>query len=110
MEKLHSLTAHRLKELMEKGEVKPSDILSDLLDRVKSLDGKIKAFIRTNKPDAGQVNGIDKSLRLSGIPIAIKDNICVKDEETTCASKILAGFRPPYDATVIKKLKAAGAV
>lgn len=110
MEKLHSLTAHRLKELMEKGEVKPSDILSDLLDRVKALDGKIKAFVRTNKPDAGKINGIDKNLRLAGIPIAIKDNICVKDEETTCASKILAGFRPPYDATVIKKLKAAGAV
>ena len=52
----------------------------------------------------------NKTGKLAGIPIAIKDNICVRDEETTCSSRILKGFRPPYDATVVKKLKSAGAV
>src|SRR5690606_10811198 len=49
------------------------------------------------------------AFRLAGLPIAIKDNICIRGRETTCASKILAGHVPPYDATVIEKLKQAGA-
>ncbi len=110
MEKLQSLTAHRLKELIEKGDVRPSNILSDLFDRIKALDGKVKAFVRVNKPDAAEADRVNKAGKLAGIPITIKDNICVKDEETTCASKILADFKPPYDATVIKKLRAEGAI
>lgn len=110
MADLHKFTAHKLKEMLEKGEVKPSGILSDLLDRIKDLDSKIHAFVRTNKHSASDIDNIDKKGKLAGIPIAIKDNICVNGEETTCASKILAGFKPPYDATVIKKLKSAGAV
>ena len=56
------------------------------------------------------VSSVTKSSGLQPIPIAIKDNICVLDEETTCSSRILKGFKAPYDATVIKKLKASGAI
>ncbi|UCD55820.1 MAG: Asp-tRNA(Asn)/Glu-tRNA(Gln) amidotransferase subunit GatA [Candidatus Omnitrophota bacterium] len=66
---------------------------------IEAINKKLNAIIYFNK-------GV--SATQSGTPIAIKDNICVKDEPTTCASKILKGFKPPYDATVIKKLKEAG--
>jgi len=107
MERLYSLTAHALKELMDKDGLEPSDILSELLSRIELVDKDVRAFVRVNKTKAG--SGAKKG-RLAGIPVLIKDNICVKDEETTCASKILEGFRPPYDATVVKKLKAEGAL
>ena len=63
----------------------------------KALNSKINALIYINE-----------NAEVSGTPIAIKDNICVKDEPTTCASKILAGFRPPYNATVVEKLEKSG--
>ena len=109
MENLYSLTAHRLKDAMANGTLAPSVILGELLGRIKTLDQKIRAFVRVNdKPvpeSAARSNG-----KLAGIPVLIKDNICVKDEETTCASRILKGFVPPYDATVVKKLKNEGAI
>jgi len=82
----------------------------DHIKRIKEVDGKVRAFVHF---DADKVEERAKeagSGPLAGICVAVKDNICVKDELTTCASGILDGFRPPYDATVIKKLKNAGAV
>ncbi len=105
MEGLYSLTAHELKKRMEGGRLPPADILKEILKRIESVDKKIRAFVHVNKDAKGRPGG-----KLSGIPIAIKDNICVEGEDTTCASKILKGFKPPYDATVIKKLKAEGAL
>lgn len=109
MENLYSLTAHELKEKIDKSGLAPSDILDSLFKRIESLDNKIKAFVTLNK------NGVsvlpeNKSGKLYGIPVLVKDNICVKGEETTCASRILEGFKPPYDATVIKRLKNESAV
>lgn len=99
----HSLTAHEL--LKEK--VKPPKIVESVLKRIDAVEPKVKALVRVSRtmstPD------VDKG-KLAGMPVLIKDNICVKDEETTCASRILAGFRPPYDATVVRKLKDAGAL
>ncbi|MGB2705401.1 MAG: Asp-tRNA(Asn)/Glu-tRNA(Gln) amidotransferase subunit GatA [Candidatus Omnitrophota bacterium] len=69
------------------------------LERINAVNKKLNAIIYLNK---------ENLLQKAATPIAIKDNICVKDEPTTCASKILKGFKPPYDATVITKLKAAG--
>ncbi|MBL7158053.1 MAG: Asp-tRNA(Asn)/Glu-tRNA(Gln) amidotransferase subunit GatA [Candidatus Omnitrophica bacterium] len=75
-------------------------VLHSCLERIERLNSKINAFVHFEKENPlGQ-----KGTR----PIAIKDNISVKDELTTCASKILEGYRPPYDATVIKKLKEKG--
>jgi len=112
MDNLYSLTAHKLKELIEKNGLDPSKILQDLFKRIGALDDKIKAFVLVNKNktfEAHKSPSAKNRGKLSGIPIVIKDNICVKDELTTCASKILEGFRPPYDATVVRKLKEEGA-
>jgi aspartyl-tRNA(Asn)/glutamyl-tRNA(Gln) amidotransferase subunit A len=109
MENLYSLTAHELKEKIDKNGLAPSDIFDSLLRRIESLDKKIKAFVSVNKSAASAMPE-NKAGKLYGIPVLVKDNICVKGEETTCASRILAGFKPPYDATVIKRLKAEGAI
>ena len=109
MENLYSLTAHELKEKIDSDGLDPSDILDSLFRGIESLDKKIKAFVSLNKNAASGLPK-NKTGKLYGIPILVKDNICVKGEETTCASRILEGFKPPYDATVIKRLKAEGAV
>ncbi|MCP4649050.1 MAG: Asp-tRNA(Asn)/Glu-tRNA(Gln) amidotransferase subunit GatA [PVC group bacterium] len=103
-------TAIELLELLEKGEITSWEIASAYLKRIESSDAKINAFVHL---DPEQVLKKIKTLpegKLKGLPIAIKDNLCVKNQLTTCASKILNGFRPPYDATVIEKLEQAGAL
>lgn len=104
MHNFYSLTAHKLLE----DKIDASKIAASMSDRIKEVEPKVKALVRINRimPTPGVDTGKGQ---LAGIPTLIKDNICVKDEETTCASRILAGFRPPYDATVIRKLKEAGA-
>ena len=112
MESLCSLTAHELKDLIGKKSVEPSRIVDDLLRRIDSVDSKVRAFVLVNKENARAASRGAAGAKgaLAGIPVLLKDNICVKDELTTCGSKILEGFRPPYDATVARKLKEAGAV
>ncbi|OGW75041.1 MAG: aspartyl/glutamyl-tRNA amidotransferase subunit A, partial [Omnitrophica bacterium RBG_13_46_9] len=88
------------------------DNVTTCLDRIDAVNGKLNAMIYLDRDkvleDARIMDAADTGERPRGIPIAIKDNICVKGEPTTCASKILEGFEPPYEATVIKKLKDAG--
>ncbi|MCX5679869.1 MAG: Asp-tRNA(Asn)/Glu-tRNA(Gln) amidotransferase subunit GatA [Candidatus Omnitrophica bacterium] len=99
MENLHTFTAHKLLE----DKIDPAKISASVSERIKAVESKIRAFAKVNPPPVWNKG------KLGGIPVLIKDNICVKGEETTCASRILAGFRPPYDATVVRKLKEAGA-
>jgi aspartyl-tRNA(Asn)/glutamyl-tRNA(Gln) amidotransferase subunit A len=112
MENLSSLTAHKLRDLIEKGEANPRAVLDQVFERIDKLDGKIKALVLANKERARSLvdNSTNKHGKLSGIPVLLKDNICVKDEPTTCASKILSGFKPPYNATIVDKLEAEGAI
>ena len=82
------------------------------------MDGELNAFLRlTPELATAQAEAADARLRagdaitpLTGIPVAIKDVLCVKGVETTAGSRILAGFRPPYDATAVSRLREAGAV
>lgn len=84
----------------------PEKIIEALSRRVQDVDPKINAYIHF---DPNQIERAHKGGSLHGVPISIKDNICIRGWETTCASKILKGYIPPYDATVIEKLKEAGA-
>jgi aspartyl-tRNA(Asn)/glutamyl-tRNA(Gln) amidotransferase subunit A len=90
------------------------EMLQASLDRIRQADPTIHAFnsvdpdralARAKAVDDGQVTG-----ELAGVPIALKDNICTSWGKTTCSSKMLENFRAPYDATVVRKLEAAGAV
>lgn len=94
------------------------ELMQACLDRVKAVDGKVKAFLSYDEKDAlAQADEADKRLAdgtavspLTGIPVGLKDLLCVKDQPCNCASKILGNFRSVYDATVVHKLKDAGAV
>lgn len=112
MENLYSLTAHELKKLAAKSDdaLTPA-VLDQLFSRIEKLDPKVKAFVLVNKAKAKKSAAASKKNgKLSGVPVLLKDNICVKDEETTCASKILKAFKPPYSATAAKRLEDEGAV
>ncbi|HVO30216.1 MAG TPA: Asp-tRNA(Asn)/Glu-tRNA(Gln) amidotransferase subunit GatA [bacterium] len=99
-------------------ELKPSEATSAYFTRIEKLDGRIGAFLALDVPGAStaahhldqkQAKGEDLG-PLGGAPIAIKDIFVTRGVETTAASRILRGYRPPYDATAVAKLKAAGAV
>lgn len=110
MMELNRLTAHELIGLLNKGDISHIDICNDIIEAVEQVDKVLNAVVHLDKERAIEraksFKWPSKSDSLSGIPIFIKDNICVKDELTTCGSKILKGFRPPYNATVINRLLA----
>lgn len=114
---LFGLSAKAIIEKMRAKEIAPKEVVSYFFNRIKEYDGKLNCFLETFEESAlnsacaleAQYDEL-KSLPLFGLPIAIKDNICTKDTKTTCASKILENFVSPYDATVVERLKKAGAI
>ncbi len=102
-------TAFELKEAYAKNACTQREVLDDLKKAVESKDGGIRAFIDFSKSQPRHRKSLPGA-PLAGIPIAIKDNICVEGEEITCASKILKGYIAPYNATVVEKLLDAGAI
>lgn len=109
---LNEFTIIELRRLLDNREISPKDILDDIYGRINEVEDLIKSYITITKDiayemakEAEQIIINKKSFPLTGIPIAIKDNICTKDILTTCASKILYNFIPPYESTVTKKLK-----
>jgi len=114
---LLNLKIWQLKELYEKREVKPSEVVSLLIEEIYRKDREIHSYLYVNEKAIEEAKKVDEKIakgeklrQLEGIPISIKDNICTKDIPTTCASKILQNFIPPYDATVIERLKEEGAI
>ncbi len=109
---LSQKTASQLAELYQKDSINQKEMLTDLSASIQSKDHdqrKINAYVNFDsmKPMHRKA---DKGSKLWGVPMAIKDNICVEGEEITCGSKILKGFISPYNATVIEKLLNAGAI
>lgn len=117
---LNQLTISELTAKIAKREVSAREATQACLDRVAKVDGQIHAFISHNDEDAlAQADAVDKAVAsgvtlsqkpLLGVPIGIKDVLAVKDHPLNCGSKILGNFVSPYDATVIEKLKSAGAI
>ncbi|MBI4553443.1 MAG: Asp-tRNA(Asn)/Glu-tRNA(Gln) amidotransferase subunit GatA, partial [Candidatus Latescibacteria bacterium] len=116
--RLHERTAHDLLRLIETRETTAEAVTASVLDHIAERDGTIHAYLTVQAEAAlATAREIDRRLArrapvgpLAGIPIAIKDAICTAGIPTTCGSKILDGFVPPYDATVIERLRRADAV
>lgn len=115
--KLYELTIQKAHELLKQKQISSEELTQAVLNRIEAVDAKVGAYISVaGKTAIDQAKLADKAISagnissLTGIPLAIKDVICTKGLRTTCASKMLEYFIPPYDATVIKKLQKAGAV
>lgn len=108
---LTSLSVAELQAQLRSKTVSPVEALEALEARIAAVDGSINGYLNRDYAAALEAaKNADVSLPLGGVPIAIKDVINVKGQSCTCASKILEGFISPYDATVITRLKAAGAI
>ena len=115
--KLYELTIQEAHELLRKKEISSQDLTQAILDRINAVDEAVGAYITVDGEMAmAQAKIADKEISkgnirpLTGIPIALKDLICTKGLLTTCGSKILDNFIPPYDATVVKKLRKENAI
>ena len=108
---LPALSIADLQSLLRRREVSPREALDALRARIEDVDGKIDAYLSLDFEAAvREAEKANVDLPLGGVPIAIKDIINVAGQPCTCASKILHDYRAPYDATVIRKLRAAGAI
>jgi aspartyl-tRNA(Asn)/glutamyl-tRNA(Gln) amidotransferase subunit A len=115
---LYEYTAAGLSQMLKEKKCSATEIANSVFSRIDAVEDKVGAYVTVTKDQAlAQAAEVDKKASsgqelspLEGIPVGIKDNICTKSTATTCASKILSNFVPPYSATVIEKLKSAGVV
>lgn len=113
-----NLTIDELHKLYASGDAKPSDIMQSVLARVEQRNERLNAFVTINQDAAlRQAAEADANIKdtirtkpLAGIPVAVKDNMCTAGIRTTCGSRILGNFTPPYTATAVARLEAAGAI
>jgi aspartyl-tRNA(Asn)/glutamyl-tRNA(Gln) amidotransferase subunit A len=111
-------SAGELLASLAQGEVSAESLTGQFLDAIRRLDPQVRAFLHVDEADAlNQACAVDEKRRrgepvglLGGLPVAVKDVLCIKGGLTTCGSKILQNYRPPYDAHVIERLRAADAV
>ncbi len=115
---LTHLTAGALLDLLSRGDITAVGLTQELLDAIRQRDAAIGAFLHVNEEGAlAQARSVDERRArgeplgsLAGLPVAVKDILCTRDQPTTAGSKILAGYRPVYDAHVVERLRAADAV
>ncbi|SFH64785.1 aspartyl/glutamyl-tRNA(Asn/Gln) amidotransferase subunit A [Selenomonas ruminantium] len=116
--RLYEKPAHVLHDMLVNKEITAVALTEDVLARIDEVEGDVKAYLTITRDEAlAQAKAVDEKIAsgeeisfLEGIPGAIKDNICTKGIKTTCASKILENFVPPYDATAMTKIKAQNPV
>ncbi|MFQ5928218.1 MAG: Asp-tRNA(Asn)/Glu-tRNA(Gln) amidotransferase subunit GatA [Acidobacteriota bacterium] len=116
---IYQLSIRQLREAIKRRDLSARDVTQNFLDRIQQYDSKLRAFL-TVEPELALKQAAEMDQRiaageltnglLAGIPLAIKDNIITQDVRTTCASRILENYLPPYDATVVCKLKQEGAI
>src|SRR6266498_4280369 len=108
---LPALSIADLQSLLRRREVSPREVIDALRERIEAVDGEIGAYLSLDvEAAAKEAEKANVDLPLGGVPVAIKDIINVMGQPCTCGSKILHGYRATYDATVIQKLRAAGAI
>lgn len=115
---LYELTAHELRDLIDNKKASVVEITQAAFDRIESIDCKVESFLTLCKEDAiskakevqSKVDKGDAVSPLAGIPMALKDNMCTEGITTTCGSRMLSNFIPPYNATVVEKLKTADTI
>lgn len=115
---LYHLTAHQLHDMLVNKEISAEEITKSIFERIEKVEEKIRAYVTITKEQAlEKAKQVDNALAegkelpaLAGIPIAVKDNMCTAGVRTTCSSKILYNFIPPYNATVTERLNREHAV
>ncbi len=114
---LYELTIEAAADLLQRGEISSEDLTRAVLARIAALDDRVGAYLTVDREGAleqarraDELRAAGQATALTGIPLGIKDVICTRGLRTTCASRLLDNFIPPYDATVMQRLRQAGAV
>jgi aspartyl-tRNA(Asn)/glutamyl-tRNA(Gln) amidotransferase subunit A len=113
-----ALTAHELHDLLRSRKVSAEELINSVLDRIEQVDDTLGAYLTVTREKALETARlVDAKIRngeeigpLAGIPVALKDNLCTRGVRTTCSSRALENYVPPFDATVVERLKAADVV
>ena len=111
-------TTGELQARLERGDLTSVELTQAYLEQIEKFDSKVAAFLFVDRDDAlAQAEAVDRKRnsgaplgKLAGIPVAVKDVLCTRGQPTTCGSRMLENFKPPYDAHVISRLRAADAV
>ena len=112
------LAGHEVRQKIISKELSAREVVEDLFARIDEKEPLVNAYLELDREAAlGQADAVDGKVaageplgKLAGVPVAVKDNMCAVGMKATCASKILASFRPPYDAHVVERLRAEDAV
>ncbi|MCS7219052.1 MAG: Asp-tRNA(Asn)/Glu-tRNA(Gln) amidotransferase subunit GatA [Thermus sp.] len=104
------MLAYEIRAKVARGEVSPREVAQVYLERVRTLDPSLGAFLTLNENLLEEAEGVDPGLPLAGLLVAVKDNIVTQGLRTTAGSRLLENFIPPYEATAVARLKAMGAL